>query len=396
MERAVLHSLLQWPDAITEAAKILAPADFHSKKHQQLFSAALELDRQKQRIEIMLWANQVGGDGPVAYISDLSGAPLLQKSFPECCRVVRRAAQARNLKRLLGSHLESLESGADGAETARELLLSLEGYKPQTSSQDLLVDALRFCSTLPADIEWLVDGVIPVGSNGIIAGEPKAGKSWAAGDLAISLASGTPFLNFRVPRAVRVALFSREDYPGLTAWRMKALAHGRAWPRPDDFCDNLYINTRQQSDNFAIDNLAHRQEVIDALVSHSIQFAIFDVLNVMHGADENDNTEMRKVMACFSEIQAKAKCAIALVHHLGKAEGKWTRRLRGASAIHGWVEWLIGISEQEGTRKAEIELKAAAAPDPVSYEIVVNKESKTAHLKIGEGVPVQVNTKGYM
>jgi hypothetical protein len=393
LERAVLHSLIVWPTAIEKAAKILTPADFDDPIHQQLFSAALSLVRAKKPIESVIWAQEAGGK--LAYIGDLEGAPLSLNSLDEICKRVREAAQMRRLRRILSSQLERLGEESSSA-SAQEIAASLAEFKPVVGSQDFFVDAARFCSTLPEDIEWLVDGVIPVGSNGIIAGEPKAGKSFTIADLALSLASGTPFLGFRVPKPVRVGLIAREDYPGLTSWRINALRHGRSWPRMDDFCDNLYVNTRQQSDELRIDNPSHRQEVIEALTSRSIQFAIFDVLNVLHSADENDNTEMRKVMAYFSEIQAKAKCAIGLIHHLGKAEGKWTRRLRGASAIHGWVEWLLGISEDAGTRTMEIELKASQAPGPVRYEIHVNKQDRVASLKVVEGVPVQINTKGYM
>jgi hypothetical protein len=39
--------------------------------------------------------------------------------------------------------------------------------------RDMLVSAARFCSTMPTEIEWLIEGIIPRNSNGIIAGEPK-------------------------------------------------------------------------------------------------------------------------------------------------------------------------------------------------------------------------------
>lgn len=104
------------------------------------------------------------------------------------------------------------------------------------------------------------------------------------------------------------------------------------------------------------------------------EFAIFDVFNILHTADENDNSEMREVLRRLSRIQAELKCGICVLHHYSKAEGgSMTQRLRGASAIAGWAEWVVGLSmsnEQTQIRKVEFELKAAAPPEPVHFRVV--------------------------
>jgi len=78
-----------------------------------------------------------------------------------------------------------------------------------------------------------------------------------------------------------------------------------------------------------------------ALESFGAEFAIFDVFNVMHNADENDNSEMRRILDRLSQIQAAAGCGIGVVHHYSKASDpglSLTQRLRGAGAIAGWCE----------------------------------------------------------
>jgi RecA-family ATPase len=111
------------------------------------------------------------------------------------------------------------------------------------------------------------------------------------------------------------------------------------------------------------------------LKRRAIEFALFDVFNVLHRADENDAGEMRKVMLRLSQLQSEVGCAIGVIHHFTKGTDgmSLTQRLRGSSAISGWCEWLIGITmaEQETkTRKMEFEIKAAAAPDPIYWNIV--------------------------
>ena len=89
-----------------------------------------------------------------------------------------------------------------------------------------------------------------------------------------------------------------------------------------------------------------------------------------------------KILQQLSNIQAETGCSIGVVHHLNKADsGSLTQRMRGASAIAGWAEWLIALSlhdDESAVIKAEFELKASAPP-PVYFEI--ESASGVARLK---------------
>jgi RecA-family ATPase len=258
-------------------------------------------------------------------------------------------------------------------QTRRHFSKRASQWHPAPSENRILIPAPQFASSVPEEVDWIVDGVIERGANGFFCAEPKGGKSWAAVDLAISLALGVPWLKFRVSRPFRVALISREDNPSLTGWRLRHLFQGKEAPEPSLLATNLYVNSRQQTPELMLDQPEQVAELIAALKDRQIEFAIFDVFNVMHAADENDNTEMRQVLRQLSAIQTAVGCGIGVVHHYNKATtGSMTQRLRGSSAIAGWAEWLVGISiadEETKTRRMEFELKAAAPPDPVHYKI---------------------------
>jgi hypothetical protein len=257
-------------------------------------------------------------------------------------------------------------------------------WRPAESGSRLLVPAIEFTRTIPEHIDWLVDGVIQAGANGMFAADPKAGKSFAAADLAISLAIGADWLDFKVVRPVRTAMIAREDTPGLTAWRIAHLLRGKSTGDIGLFGQNLWINTKRQSDDYRLDIEELHREMIVELKARAIQFAIFDVLNVLHSADENDNQEMRVILQKVNEIQKEAGCQIGLVHHFSKADqGSLIKRIRGSSAISGWVEWAVGISvvdQDMGVRKMEFETKADQPPAPIYYRIVAEKDSGLARL----------------
>jgi RecA-family ATPase len=218
-----------------------------------------------------------------------------------------------------------------------------------------------------------VERLIERGANGAIVAEPKVGKSWAAIDLAVSLALGVEFMGFRIPRPVKAALISREDNPSLTAWRLRHLFAGKDAENPDLLTTNLYVNSREQSKQLLLDNPEQMAELLADLRIVKPEFVILDVLNVLHTAHENDNTEMRQVLARLDEIRREIGCAICITHHYNKAaSGSITQRMRGSSAIAGWCEFMVGITiadAERKVRKMEFELKAAEPPEPIQWFI---------------------------
>lgn len=77
-------------------------------------------------------------------------------------------------------------------------------------------------------IKWLVRGWWPGGDYGVIAGEPKAQKSWAALDMAVSVASGTPWLGIvPVDDPGPVLIFYGEGGKPVLYRRLRALCEER-------------------------------------------------------------------------------------------------------------------------------------------------------------------------
>jgi hypothetical protein len=241
-------------------------------------------------------------------------------------------------------------------------------WKPEKTG--LLIDAPEFLSTVSLEIDWLVEGVIQRKANGFIGAAPKVGKSWLAADLVLSLALGLPWVGFNVSGPVKVALITREDNPALTRWRMDRLLAGKGRTRAD-LQDRLYVNSREQSPVFRVDEPDFLAPMITELRAVKPEFVILDVFNILHGADENDNTEMRGVLEELNRLHREIGCAVGVVHHFSKnSEGSLTQRLRGAGAIAGWAEWLIGVeAEDEHVRKMQFEIKAAERPDPLHFRI---------------------------
>ena len=57
-----------------------------------------------------------------------------------------------------------------------------------------------------------------------------------------------------------------------------------------------------------------------------IEFCIFDVLNKLHTAEENDNTKMTAVMTQFDRIRTETGCDVVVIHHDAETQRPAPRR----------------------------------------------------------------------
>lgn len=249
-----------------------------------------------------------------------------------------------------------------------------EWWKPSVNdSSSLFLTVTEFERNAPATIDWLVEGLIQRGANGLMIARPKSGKSFAVLDLAVAIASGQRWLDFYVPKRARVALVSREDHYGLTQARERKIRKNRQL-LAEELDGWLYINAKGSRPKLMLDDEAEVAALIADLQANKTEFLILDVMRVLHGSDENDNTQMQKVIDTLNKIQESCGCSVCLIHHDNKREdATLTERARGASAIAGYAEFIIGlrvVDEAEHVREFNCELKAAMAPEKFYFKIL--------------------------
>lgn len=255
-----------------------------------------------------------------------------------------------------------------------------EAYVPPKPEERpaTVIEGMQFAMSGNAETNWLMDGVIQQEGNGIIMGDPKASKSLTLVDLILSLISGTMWFGCAVPNRVRVGLVTREDAPGLTKKRIRRFIAGKHLANLD--LENwLWVNSREQTATFDLMNDADFIPLVEDFKANRCQIVFFDVFNRIHRLDENDNTEMARITARLTQFSTEVGCQVGLVHHLNKdyANGKIFNRLRGAGALHGWMEWGMAItvvnpreeSADKIVRRIEFESKEGIT-DPLYFRIV--------------------------
>ena len=274
---------------------------------------------------------------------------------------------------------------------------------PQEEIKTTIVDAVEWACSASADPNWLVDGVIQAEGNGIIMGDPKASKSLLVMHLIIHLISGTPWFGRAIKERVKVGLVTREDAPGLTKARFLRFVRGNRLANYD--LDGwFWVNSREQTKTFDIQNEAEFRALVRDFKRQGCRIVFFDVFNRIHTMDENDNQAMSQITGHLSRFGAEVGCQVVLVHHLNKDTGNANvfNRLRGAGALHGWMEWGMAITltnptdpQNEWVRKIAFESKESAIED-IRYRIEGGPASGTVRLDLVEESAAAIHApRGY-
>lgn len=185
---------------------------------------------------------------------------------------------------------------------------------------------------------WLIDGLIPASSLGVIFGEPGGGKSFVAVDMAASVSTGTAWQGIDTGEPGLVVYIAAEGGGGLRfrkrAWEQ---THGirapllRIQPRAVTMDDE-----RQVADfSDALSELARREGV-------PLKMVVVDTLNRTMAGEENSNTDMAAYVRGCERLQHDHGCGIAIIHHSGKDVD---RGARGASALKAATDFEIAIAK---------------------------------------------------
>ena len=184
--------------------------------------------------------------------------------------------------------------------------------------------------------KYLIRPVIAEGDYGMFAAEFKAGKSWSVADLAVSVASGTPWFGiFDVETPGPVLLFAGEGGPRKIARRFRAVCESRGIDPA-----TLPIRVCMRVPHLTSD--AAMALVADEIERHKPVLVIIDPLYLAaRGARGSDLYEMGSHLEGIQVICQRHGSALLISHHWNKTgEGKGAKRMSGAGP-DAWGRVLI-------------------------------------------------------
>jgi hypothetical protein len=220
-----------------------------------------------------------------------------------------------------------------------------ETLKPQKEERDL-----RFLTFEEMEEEekkagaqsWQVEGGIPKQGLVYITGAPSGGKSWVALDLLRAAARGDLWIG-KYPVVQTKCLYIDEEMGvGKALPRLRKLGIGRE--------DSPWFRYTNKA-GLRIDSPADLEKTRALIEAEGIGMVFVDTLTRVHGFDENDNSQMRKVFEKF-QILIKAGATIIVLHHDRKGGQGMSSvghdRSRGAGEIVAAADMVFGIEKHSG------------------------------------------------
>jgi hypothetical protein len=216
--------------------------------------------------------------------------------------------------------------------------------------------------------KWLVKDILTIGGLGFIAGEPKSFKSWVGLDLAVSIATGTRFLNnFEVMNPGPVLYLQEEDSPSTIKTRYTKVLRSKKTAQvhmvegssnevefhpPAEIEADAPINALLQGGLVLsegvwqewLDETLTKGFAISPDISIGYKLVLIDTLMMVAGSvEENRAQDMTtKLFKPMKQVARKHGVALIFVHHMRKGSNengnRGGQRMLGSVANHAWSE----------------------------------------------------------
>lgn len=188
-------------------------------------------------------------------------------------------------------------------------------------------------------VNWLAQRVWPGDAYGVVAAEKKAGKSWAALDIAVSVASGSPWLGrYAIERKGPVLAFLGEGGERKMQRRLDAVCESRG-------CQSGDLPIRLCFRVPHLTGTVHLAEVQEELEANPPVLAIVDPLYLAaRGAQSSQLNEMGAALENIQVLCQRAGSALVIVHHWNQGgKGKGSDRFTGAGSAE-WGRVLVSVA----------------------------------------------------
>jgi RecA-family ATPase len=215
----------------------------------------------------------------------------------------------------------------------------------------MAIDLRKLLSKPVPKLDFCLPGLL-AGTVGSIVSPGGLGKSMLALELCSIVAGGADLLGIgNIPKGKAVYL-PVEDPQQAIEHRLFALFEHQNEIQRENIYKNLIVEPLEKYMPDLLDN-----SWIEAIMrlAENTRLIVLDTLTLFHTADENDNGEMKRVIATLIQIASKTGCTILFVHHTAKgSEGRSATSGRGASVLREnirWQSYLSRLDEKEAKAK---------------------------------------------
>lgn len=195
----------------------------------------------------------------------------------------------------------------------------------------------------PARSPVLIDGLLRFGHVGLLAGKGKAGKSWAAIQLSVAVATGGEW-------------FGRKCAQGGVLYLDPEIDPRSFHNRVSSVCEAMETDPAEVDKHVRLWSLRGVPAHMDSIVHDVRLFAergafaliVIDSASVFVEGDENSSTDVRKFTGKVLQVASATGAGVLLVHHYGKGDAgdrATADRARGSSVWLDFPEVALFMTE---------------------------------------------------
>ena len=233
-------------------------------------------------------------------------------------------------------------------------------------------------------VEWLIPGYVPDKTVGFIVGPPGSFKTWIEFDMAVSLASGLPFLGDEKAKPERpgtVIIIQQEDALGPIADRLSTIYMaklGITAPHIEDgvlhveFPKGKLAIKLYKDRKFRFDNVKCVRNLAKAIKKHRPVAVFFDPLYSLVPLDDHMEKAV-DYLQCLKLLRDMFGTSFFLVHHTTKSSlgGNSRQSIHGSQFLNAYLESLIQMHNVTGCKTGAVmdrRSKATGPTDPVRID----------------------------
>lgn len=313
----------------------LNAADFEGRE-RELFELVSEAWQKDKRVDEMLIAEKLGGDGAVSFISSFLDGAIKIEPAAFCARVnqLKKDRLSKQFVQEVNSQLKT-DLDIDSLDLMWQQLKSLG--RPSTDIIDILKPGLSL-QEMDLTVNWTVQGLIPERSITILHGSGGIGKTWIGLQIATAVNQARPvfglntgprpviYIDYENPLPVLVERIKKTEASGVLFWH---LAFDPPPPRLD-------------SDD-------HYWELYKKLPVNSL--VIIDSLRASHSLEENSSRDMALIMNRFKELREQGR-ELLILHHTPKFDSNISK---GSTAIVDLADQVISLARVKNFEGEEID-----------------------------------------
>ncbi len=195
------------------------------------------------------------------------------------------------------------------------------------------------------DLEWRIDGVLPMTGIGLVIGQSGAGKSFITLDLLARSSLGLPWFGHDT-RSCKTVYVGLEGRAGIKR-RIEAWEYQNGTQVPDGF--GVVLDSLKLTEQEDVHDLA--RAVLDAGGEGGL-IVIDTLAQSAPGIDENSSADMGTLIEALQRLQGLTGGLVLAVHHMGKDT---TRGARGHSSLYAACDVVLAVTSGPQGRSVNTE-----------------------------------------